>query len=235
VQQSLLPRTNPRVPGLDVYGTTRLRDPDGGESLDILDMAGTREGHLVLAIGDALSHGEGTAMLMGSARGALRAALVGNQRLDAAMERVNRTLCTSTDNHLLMSLLLMRIDPETGEVIWSSAGHDAAIIYDSHEDRFIELEGAEIPLGKMESVDYRTHSHAGFASGQLLVLGTDGIWETRNPQGDEFGKQRLQQVIRENALRPSVQIGRELEAALAAFRGELPVSDDVTYVVVRFV
>jgi serine phosphatase RsbU (regulator of sigma subunit) len=243
VQQSLLPRTNPRVPGLDIYGTTRLRDRDSDSespldssaSLDILDMASTREQHLVLAIGDALSHGEGTAMLMGSARGALRAALVGNQRLDAAMERVNRTLCTSPGNHLFMSLLLMRVDPKTGEIIWSSAGHDPAIVYDSHEDKFVELEGAEIPLGKMEDVDYRTHSHAGFASGQVLFVGTDGIWETRNAQGEEFGKQRLQKLIRENALRPSVQIGREIEAAIAEFRGEAPTADDLTYVVVRYV
>ncbi|MFT3785872.1 MAG: PP2C family protein-serine/threonine phosphatase [Tepidisphaeraceae bacterium] len=158
---------------------------------------------------------------------------VENQKLDQALERVNKTLTLAPDGAVSMTLLLMRVSPDAGRIEWCSAGHDPAILYDVEKDEFVELDGIQLPLGRVEDVDYRLQSRDEFKSGQLIVAASDGVWTTRNDAGEEFGKQRLRELIRQNALRPAIQIGRELESALTTFRGSEPMRDDATYVVVR--
>jgi phosphoserine phosphatase RsbU/P len=221
------------VPGLDLYGTSKLGDLGGTGAIDFIDLARSREGHLLLAIGELHGQSIGSAMLVASARGALRASLQDNQLLDVALERVNRTF--TGESGVIMTLLLMRISGDSGEIVFSSAGHDPGFIYDPDSNEFTNLVGMQHALGKLETVDYRMSTHRGFKSGQVLVLTTTGIIETRSATGEEFGAARLQELIRRNALRPAVQIGRELESALSAFRGTTQSSEDVTYIVVRAV
>jgi sigma-B regulation protein RsbU (phosphoserine phosphatase) len=91
----------------------------------------------------------------------------------------------------------------------------------------------ELPLGIMEDVEYREHTSAAFRPGQVLFLGTDGVWEMPDPKGGQLGKERLREVLRACATRPAGEIARAVRERLTAFRGDAKSVDDVTFVVVK--
>jgi phosphoserine phosphatase RsbU/P len=231
VQQSLLPRTSPKSDYFDVFGVSTYCDQTGGDYFDFIEMAQADDGTLHIAIGDVMGHGIGSAMLMASARGALRAVLLENANLAEALDRVNRILLQS-DSGLFMTMTLMRICAKTGTAEWASAGHDAAIVYDPQANHFRELDGAEVPLGLMHT-DFQRYHAEGLKPGMIVMIGTDGVWEMKNQAHDDFGKDRMNAVIATHARKPAKEIGVMLEAELLAFRGDEPVHDDVTYVIVK--
>jgi sigma-B regulation protein RsbU (phosphoserine phosphatase) len=155
--------------------------------------------------------------------------------LGALMERVNNVL--SSDPHgLFMTLALVIIEPQRSQVRWASAGHDPVIAYDPGGDRFIELDGGDIPLGISSGYSYQAFSQTGIGVGWILFIGTDGVWEAREESMTEmYGKQRLRDCIRANSGKSAQAIADAIEASLAKFVGRAPVLDDITFVIVRVV
>ena len=90
-----------------------------------------------------------------------------------------------------------------------------------------------LPLGVVADETYSTVSVEPLAQRDVLVVGTDGIWETRDPRGDLYGKERLREVIRAHAEEPASAIGGAILADLARFRGNAPVLDDITFIIVK--
>jgi len=132
-----------------------------------------------------------------------------------------------------MTLFYAEIDSKDRCIRWVSAGHDPALVYDSRSGEFGELGGQSgLPLGVFEDARYEEY-HRELADGQVLVIGTDGIWEARNREGRMFGKLLLQQVIRDNVVRPSAEIIEKVLEALKQFLFPLDIQDDATLVVVK--
>ena len=127
----------------------------------------------------------------------------------------------------------MVIGARARQVRWASAGHDPAICYDPGTDAFTELPGGDLPLGIDGDWQYSEHGPVDLTSGQILLLGTDGIWESRNPQGRFFGKDALREIIRRHADRSAEQISQAVTATLSGFREDRAQEDDVTLVVVK--
>ena len=98
------------------------------------------------------------------------------------------------------------IDPDRKRLQWVRAGHDPAIIYDPKQNTFEELTGIGIALGVNEDFRYEENIKAGVADGQIIALGTDGIWEARNKEGNMFGKKRFREIIRHNAKENAINI-----------------------------
>jgi sigma-B regulation protein RsbU (phosphoserine phosphatase) len=126
----------------------------------------------------------------------------------------------------------MIVDTRDLRLRWVSAGHEPAILYDPATDTFEELAGEDIPLG-VRSWTYRERAREGWRRGQVILIGTDGIWETRDPAGRRFGRDALRALVRAHAHRPPADILAEVLAALASFRGTRVQEDDVTLVVLR--
>nr|MCU0555927.1 serine/threonine-protein phosphatase [Desulfobacterales bacterium] len=121
-----------------------------------------------------------------------------------------------------------------GEICWVRAGHEPALVYDAGKDTFMELRGDGMALGVDENQEYACYSYTGWNAGHLLLFGTDGIWETENPGGERFGKQRLRRLLRAHHPDRPGDIMRAVTDDLAAFRGEAVQHDDITLVVVKF-
>jgi sigma-B regulation protein RsbU (phosphoserine phosphatase) len=98
-----------------------------------------------------------------------------------------------------MTLFFMTIDPERDRIEWVRAGHDPAIIYDAKRDEFQELVGGGVALGVNDSVKYETNQRDGITDGQIIAIGTDGIWEATGKAGEMFGKARFREIIRNNS------------------------------------
>ena len=107
------------------------------------------------------------------------------------------------------------------------------MLYDPGSDSFEELKGAGLPLGVLAETRYEVAVHESLESGQVLFLGTDGIWETRNPSGEMFGKERLQAVLREERGSSAQDIVTAVIRSVDAFRGDGRQDDDVTLIVLK--
>ncbi|MBX3402033.1 MAG: SpoIIE family protein phosphatase [Phycisphaeraceae bacterium] len=232
IQQSLLPEHDPDLPALEIVGRCRYCDDTGGDYYDFIDTAPARGGGTLIALGDVAGHGLPAALLMASARAALRCAAAGGLPLPTMLDRVNHVL-NSDRNFRFMTLVLLAIDPSRGTARWASAGHDPAIVLHHASNDFSELVGGSAPLGVEDDMVYAEYTRDGLGPGDVIVIGTDGIWEAVNPEGVMYGKQRLRDVVRENAHAPVAAIADAIEADLRRFRDTAPQRDDITFVVIR--
>jgi sigma-B regulation protein RsbU (phosphoserine phosphatase) len=153
--------------------------------------------------------------------------------LDDLMGRLNTLLFGDLGGLGFMTMHLSLVDAVNGRLTWASAGHDPALIYDPATDAFIELKRGEIPLGVLDDAQYEQYVHDGLRHGQVITIGTDGVWEARNEAGEQFGKQRLREAIRAAATGSAGQVSAAILDRLTAFRCKARPSDDITFIVVK--
>jgi sigma-B regulation protein RsbU (phosphoserine phosphatase) len=120
----------------------------------------------------------------------------------------------------------------SSQIRWVRAGHDPALIYDPPNGTFDELKGDGIPLGLDDTIAYESYERH-IKPGQIIVIGTDGIWEAHNGAGEMFGKKAFMEIIRENHTAPSQQIVDTVMEELERFRGNGAREDDITLVVIK--
>ena len=233
VQQSLLPKRDPDFPGFDVAGQSMYCEQTGGDYYDFFDLRRNGENRYVVVVGDVSGHGVSSALLMATARAMimLRASMPGQAA--SVINDVNRHLSSdAADTYNFMTFFYLELYQEKKEACWVRAGHDPAIVYDSKNDSFDELKGGGPALGLDEDITYQQHRCRLFP-GEIIMVGTDGIWEMHNNENEMFGKQRLQECIRANRDAPARQIVEAVFAELSKFRGERQPEDDVTMVVIK--
>ncbi len=233
VQQSLLPAEAPRFPGFDIAGHSTYSDATGGDYYDFIDLSGLEKNCLGIAVGDVSGHGIAPALLMATARALLRNQVTRPGRIAKHIGDINRQLVPDTRHGRFMTMFYLVIECETREVHWVNAGHDAAILYNPAAGTFKEIKAADIPLGIRPDWTYREFSLEGGFEGQILLIGTDGIWDTRNAEGEMFGKEAACAIVRDYASQSAADICAAISDTLAAFRGEGVQTDDMTMVVVK--
>lgn len=132
-----------------------------------------------------------------------------------------------------MTLFLALLDTTSQELSWVRAGHEPAVLYDRHSDSFEELKGDGVALGFDDSASYKEYRYSGWDSAKLLFIGTDGIWETEDPQGERFGMERLRAILRRECHASSQRIMGAVLSAVKDFRDGGNQKDDITMVVVK--
>lgn len=231
IQQNLLPQRDPEIPGLDVAGKVIYSDETGGDYFDYLSRDPER---LDIVVGDVSDHGFPSALLMASARAFLRqrAALGGS--LAEVITDVNVQVTRDVrQTGRFMTLLFLRLDRPGRCIRWVRAGHDPAILYDPESDKMETLQGPGIALGLEADFAYTEQQRSDLRMGQILVLGTDGIWEARNAKGEMFGKTGLLQAVRDHRTESADAILRAVFDRVMQFQSAPTPSDDLTLVVVK--
>ena len=132
-----------------------------------------------------------------------------------------------------MTLFYLSIDPANRSLCWVRAGHDPAIFYDPGTDKFDELRGAGMALGVDAGRRYEQFQKSDLKQGQIIVLGSDGLWEARNPQGEMFEKGPIHQIMRQSPDATAREILSACFNRLNVFLGDRAPEDDVTLVVIR--
>ncbi len=234
IQQSLLPRRMPRIDGLDIAGKSLYCDQTGGDYFDFIDSVGNNQFEKIIALGDVSGHGLPSALLMTSARAFLRQRIALSGPLDKIADDVNKQFCKDVeDSGRFMTLFLLAYNHTHETIDWIRAGHDPAMLYDPTHDNFKELKGRGIPLGVDELFTYEKNSMKCVRKGQIIFIGTDGIWESCNEQGKMFGKEKVKQIIRSHKNESSKKIMAALFKSLESFMGNQPPADDITLVVLK--
>ena len=233
VQQSLLPQSDPSLPGFDIAGASIYCDETGGDYYDFIETNRDGQDGLAVVVGDVSGHGVSSALLMATARALimLRASMPG----DAAgvITDVNRHLSLDTvQTGNFMTFFYCELTERVTKIRWVRAGHDPAVVYDPSMDAFDELKGQGVPLGFDSSIEYDSFQ-CRIEPGQVIVIGTDGIWEMHNNTGEMFGKEALMEIIRDNHTASARQILDSVTEALEQFRGGEAAEDDITLVVIK--
>lgn len=234
VQQNLLPEKSMQFDSLDIAGQSIYCDETGGDYYDFLFFPELGKDQLGIAVGDVSGHGVGAALFMTTARAMIRSRMIQPGTPSSIISDVNRLLCMDTaQSGNFMTLFFLVFDEKRKQIRWVRAGHDPAIFYDATKDEFTELDGNGMALGVDENFSYKDYSRDSWRYGQLILIGTDGIWEMQNNQGEYFGKDRLRQVLRQNNHAPAAKILQAVTESLADFRQRAPQEDDVTLVVIK--
>ena len=235
VQRSLLPEKPPQIEGLDVAGMSLYCDDTGGDYFDYPHL-GIEADELGLAVGDVSGHGVPAALLMTTARAFLRQRAQHGGSLGAVVGDANNLLAEDVRlSGRFMTLFLFAIDLKTHTARWVRAGHDPALVYLPSEDKFSELAGdTGLPLGVDGDWEY-IEEHTNLESGSIILIGTDGIWEAMNAQGEMFGKERLNTILRSNKDKTSQEILDFILQSLKDFTAETGFEDDVTLAIVKVV
>jgi serine phosphatase RsbU (regulator of sigma subunit) len=233
VQQALLPAEPPRVEGLDVAAFSHYCDETGGDYYDYVLPETTRPGSVLFAVGDVMGHGIGSALVMASARAVLRSSATTCAHLGELLTHLNALLVRDLRGQRFVSMILWLVDVNQGTACWSNAGHHPAIVYDPATQTFEHSGRDGIPLGIDADAQYHEHVHGPLKPGQVMVLGTDGVWEATNDADDFYGVDRLRDAIRAAAGGCASEIAAAVRRDLDAFRGKKEFKDDVTLVVIK--
>lgn len=230
VQQVLVPRTLPAPPGWKL----ELRaQPARILSGDFHSMEGN--GRPVLVVADVCGKGLGSALLGAMSRSSLSLALEEGADLRAAACRVNRRLYPDIREDMHVTLALVALGQD-GDIEVLRAGHEAPLHYNAQTGEVKEL----VPLGLSLGIDpgrvfervtqtLTTHLNAG----DLLVVYTDGVTEAVSPDGEEYGPQRLIQLVQQRGSEGASGLSQALAEDHQKFTGDLPALDDITVVVLE--
>jgi sigma-B regulation protein RsbU (phosphoserine phosphatase) len=151
----------------------------------------------------------------------------------AIISDVNKRLVRDVEElNLFMTMFYGEIDINEKMIRWVKAGHEPAILYTPGSDSHELLAGEGLPLGVMEDAVYK-ESQKQINSGQIILIGTDGIKEAVDTHGEMFGNERLLNVIRDNANQPAREILDKVFESLNNFRHPLEPDDDETLVVIK--
>jgi len=231
IQQLLLPDGVPDFPGLQIAGGISYCDETGG---DYYDFISSGEDRLGVVVGDVVGHGVGAALLMASVSGILRSSVAaGHDVLEELFARLNRFLAEDVGDTRFMTLFYAQFDRARSSLCWVSAGHGPVFHYRAVSGRVEELQVAGMPLGIMEDAEYRETCCESLKPGDILAIGTDGVWEARNSAGEQFGEERFRELLATLAKEPAGEIYARVMQDVKIFIGENPQEDDITLVIVK--
>jgi phosphoserine phosphatase len=229
VQMSTLPSVMPRIASYDVCGTFRSAELTGG---DTFDLSLVDQG-LLIVLGDATGHGIAPALSVTQMHAMLRMAFrLGVDLRTAFVEVNNRLTEILPDDHFITAFVGL-LDPQTHRLHFHSGGQ-APIFYFRAADGVCErYKPTSFPLGAMPLTALKDAVTIDMLPGDILMLLSDGIYESRNPREEEFGEARVQALVQAHHGKSAAEWLTILFDSVAKFTDGTPQEDDMTAVVVK--
>jgi PAS domain S-box-containing protein len=230
IQEHLLPKGPPALPGFDIAGASYPAEFVGGDYFDYIQMG---DGTICIGLGDVTGHGFASALLMASTHALLRTLAPIHSNLGEILALSNTALFRETEANRFVTLLLGHLNPRTRSFSYSSAGHPPGYVLDALGNIKVALESTAIPLGLMPNTAFPVIGPMVLDPGDIVLLLTDGILEAQSPDDDDFGSERALEIVKKNRNQSAREIVESLYRAILEFsRTEKPI-DDVTVVVIK--
>lgn len=228
IQQNLFPKENPSVAGYDIAGWNQPADETGGDAYDFISLP---DGRLAIFLADATGHGIGAALVIAQCRSLLRAMLTVTQDLSIIVARVNRLLCDDLGDSKFVTAFLGILDPARHRLDYYSCGQGPILV---KQGAAMELRDASAPpFAVLADYPYDPPEFVQFGPDDLLVLLTDGFYETANPAGELFGSERITGIVGSSDGLPADQLISQLNDQTQVFRADAKQGDDLTAVLVH--
>ena len=229
IQVALLPASLPQVPGWEMHGGTL---PSRGVSGDFYKALIRGDGtSLALFVADVSGKGVAASLLTASLEALSALPLEGADSPERICEKVGKLLHQRTPPEKYATAFLGILEPETGRLRWTNAGHNPALLLRAAgEPEWLKANGT--PLGLLPGAKYR-EGELTMEPGDALLVYTDGITEALDPDDEEFGETRLLEAAARHRALALREMAAGLERDLDAFARGVPFHDDRTLVILR--
>jgi serine phosphatase RsbU (regulator of sigma subunit) len=229
IQRGLLPETAPVVKGLDLAGKTVAARTCGGDYFDFLTFP---DGRVAAMVGDVAGKGMPAALMMSSLQARVQVVFEEADDLARKIARLNKIICANCPDNRFITFFMTVMDPATGELVYANAGHNPPVLVRTAGGFDLLNEGGGVILGILPMASYK-ESRVAMQPGDVLILYSDGVTEAVNPAGEDFGEDRIADLVRAMRDQPATEICDALHAAVTAFTEGAPPADDITVVVAR--
>jgi sigma-B regulation protein RsbU (phosphoserine phosphatase) len=222
IQQALLPRSSPFIPGFAVSGLCVPAGAVGGDWYDFIPLP---DGCWGLVLADVSGKGTAAALLMAATRGVLRSLAEASCTPSKVLQRLNKLLVEDLPPARFVTMVYAVLDPENRTLTLASAGHLQPLLIQDREARFLHTD-VGLPLGV--ALGEYSEAEIPLAPGSRVVFYSDGITEAANPDEEEYGQLRL----KEHLLQPE-SCGESLLADVRSFANGFGLHDDATVITVK--
>ena len=228
VQLELLPARDPEIEGFDISAYNFSTEEVSG---DYYDFVRIYDDLLGIVIADVSGKGVPAALLMAFLRASLRAAIHIGYAPNISMAKVNYLLWESIENHQFVTAFYGALDATNKTLAYVNAGHNPPLLMDEDGSaRYIERGG--LPLGMFKDTRYYEY-YLPIEAGQTLVIYTDGVTEAPAPDGQEYGRARLESIVRAERHRSARDLIQAIYTDVLAWTAGRGAGDDMTFVVVK--
>ncbi|GAB4369499.1 MAG: hypothetical protein Kow0042_11220 [Calditrichia bacterium] len=228
IQQNLLPKAPPEIPGYQIAGKSVPAKDVGGDFFDYIFMD---ENRIALCLGDVSGKGMPAAMLMANIQATLRAQTLPGLSCKKCIERSNQLLFQSTDPQKFATLFYGFLDKTNHRFQYCNAGHDNPLLFSGDKEP-TRLGTGGIVLGFVPYFPFE-EAKISLQPDDVLLLYSDGITEAMNAKGEEFGEDRLATVVKNHRNQAPEKIIEEILQNVKAHIGNEPQMDDMTLMVIK--
>jgi len=228
IQRLFLPARPPEVPGLELAGFNASCRTIGGDYYDFLTYP---DGRLALMVGDVCGKGLPAALLMMTLQARVQVLAAEPNSPAVVLDRLNRVLTAASLNARFISFFFSVLDPESGALIFSNAGHNPPLLIRAN-GTVEQLTGGGPVLGVVPNASYE-EDRCVLKSGDVAVLYSDGVTDAINAQDEDFGETRLSEALQQVHRKSADDILSAVTTAVKDWAAGTPAPDDITLVVVR--
>lgn len=229
IQMSTLPDRMPKVPGYDLHGHFQPTDHTGGDLFDLVVL----DGLLFMLLGDATGHGFGPALSATQMQAMLRVSFRLGANLDQAYMHVNNQLSEDLPDDRFITAFMGFLNPETHRVNYHSGGQGPILHFRASNQSCDWYSPTNFPVGIMDIDESQESADLKLEKGDILALISDGVYEYCNPEGEQFGEDRVAGILQNHHQLSMSDLTRELIKAVKEFGRDAPQEDDITLVMVR--
>ncbi len=227
IQQTLLPRAVPELPGWRLAAYYRPARAVGGDFYDFLDLP---DGRLGIVIGDATSKGVPAALVMATTRSVLRATALRVVSPGHVLQEANELLCPDMPPKMFVTCLYAVLDPADGRLSYANAGHH--LPHRRQAGGVTELRAIGMPLGLMPEMRYDEQAIT-LAPGDSVLFYSDGLVEAHNPRREMFGLSRLRRLMANYLADDEALIDHLMEEFTQFAGADSELEDDITLVTLQ--
>jgi serine phosphatase RsbU (regulator of sigma subunit)/pSer/pThr/pTyr-binding forkhead associated (FHA) protein len=228
IQQSFQPSAPPVMDDYEFQGISFSCYEIGGDYYDFIPR---HDGKMLVALGDVSGKGTAAALLMSSVHAAIHAQVAAKTSLYEMVKSVNQYLAENTPTNRFVTLFVAELDTQNGTLQYINAGHNPPLVARSG-GQVEQLQSGGFPLGILPMADFEV-GQMNLEAGESLVIYSDGVSEANNLLEEEFGMDRLMQVVSRNLKSSASGMRDKIESALSAFTKTAAPNDDITLVIVK--
>jgi sigma-B regulation protein RsbU (phosphoserine phosphatase) len=231
IQLSLLPEHLPTISGWEFAKAYLPAQEISGDFYDYFEIPGDRL-RLGLVIADVMGKGVPAALFMAMCRTTIRSTAISNRTPSEALFKTNELILKDSQANLYLSAVYAILDPTTGRLDFTIAGHNRPLIARASKQDISELQSTGIILGAFDEIRLEGQSLV-LEPGDTLLLYTDGVTEAVNATQEHFGEERLKRVLSSNRDSSSRSILSAVLEAVESFEDPSGKRDDRTLLVVK--
>ncbi len=228
IQVNLLPKENAKIPGYQIAGKSIPAKDVGGDYYDFIPM---KDDHLAFCLGDISGKGIPAALLMANLQASLRGQTLMDIQCKDCVAFTNNLLFNSTDNNKYATLFYGVLYSSENKITFCNAGHNEPILID-HKGEVARLKEGGMIVGILPEVAYEEKT-IDFPPDTILVVYSDGITEAMNINEEEFGEERLIDLIKKNRTLPASELIDLIIKIVNEHAGNVDQMDDMTLVIIK--